>query len=274
MYLCLQVKMKTIARYLYNDNNAFDGPYVSSLIKPKQVFVNCVVAYDPAESRATGLLQLGPKVTNFTLVDGSTTDSVIGAVITFSNVDVGTIYLLFSPTQQTSPIPAQIKAYGVAFPGNTTTFTIGNLVLAQVYYGRLLAEDSDGNESDITPSVPQSFQTGQYIDFIHAGLILDPRVTFTRASTATRVNAAGLIEVVQYNIPRVDHDPITLAQKGLLIEEPRTNILTRSTDLTAWTKARSTITVSTDFPIFANDGVFLLTGDGTAGGKGTSRFFC
>ena len=67
--------MKTVARYIDNDKTAFDGSYVSSLIKPNQVFVNGNVAYDPAESLADGLLQLGPKVTNFTLVDGWTTDA-------------------------------------------------------------------------------------------------------------------------------------------------------------------------------------------------------
>jgi hypothetical protein len=71
----------------------------------------------------------------------------------------------------------------------------------------------------------------------------------------------------------MDYDPITLAQKGLLIEEARTNILTKSNELTAWTKARSIVTVSTGFPIFANEVGFLLIGDGTSGGKGTSRFF-
>ena len=209
-----------------------------------------------------------------TLVDGLTTDSVIGDVITFSNIDVGTIYLLFSSTQTTPPTPAEIKANGAAFHGSKTTFTIGNLVHAQVYYGWLLAEDFDGNDSEITPSVPPSFQTGQYIDFIHEGIILDPRVTFTRASTATRVNELGLIEVVQDNIPRVDHDPVTLSQKGLLIEEARTNILIRSNEINnGWSKARSTVTDSADFPIFANEGVVLLTCDGTNGGKGVVRFF-
>jgi len=183
MYFCLQVKVniKTVARYIDDNYTSFDGSYVSTLIKLNQVFVNGVTAYDPAEARAAGLLPFGPKVTYFTLVDGSTTDSVIGGAITFSNFDVGTIYLLFSSTQTTPPTPAQIKANGVAFPGNTTTFTIGNLVLAQVYYGWLLAEDTDGNDSEILPSVPASFQTDQYIDFIHDGIILDPRVTFTRA---------------------------------------------------------------------------------------------
>ncbi len=37
-------------------------------------------------------------------------------------------------------------------------------------------------------------------------------------STATRVNAQGLIEVVPPNTPRFTHDPITLAPLGLLIE--------------------------------------------------------
>jgi hypothetical protein len=149
--------MKTVAWYLDNENNAFDGKYVSSLIKPKQVFLNGVVAYDPAASRATGLFPLGPKVTYFTLVDGSTTDSVIGADITFSKVDVETIYLLFSSTQTTPPTSAQIKASGVAFHGNTVTFTLGNIVIDRIYYGWLLAEDLDGYDSEITPSVPPSF---------------------------------------------------------------------------------------------------------------------
>ncbi len=62
--------MKTAARYFDDNNTTFNGSYVSTLIKPNQVFVNGIIAYDPAESRANGLLQLGPKVTNFTLVDG------------------------------------------------------------------------------------------------------------------------------------------------------------------------------------------------------------
>ncbi len=144
------------------------------------------------------------------MVDGSTTDSVIGVVITFSNVDVGTIYLLFLSTQTTPPTPAQIKADGVAFPDNTTNFTIGNLVVPdRVYFGWLLAEDFNGNDSDITPSIPPSFQTGQYIDFIHAGVILDPRVTFTRASIGTRVNEARLIEVAE----TIYHEPTTIPRR-------------------------------------------------------------
>ena len=38
----------------------------------------------------------------------------------------------------------------------------------------------------------------------------EPLLTFTRSTTATRVNAAGLIETVAANVPRIDYDPVTL----------------------------------------------------------------
>lgn len=58
---------------------------------------------------------------------------------------------------------------------------------------------------------------------------LDSRITFTRAlNTATRVNASGLVEVVNADTARFDYDPITLACKGLLVEESRTNLTTYS----------------------------------------------
>lgn len=62
------------------------------------------------------------------------------------------------------------------------------------------------------------------LDFTTA--VLDSRVTFTRSgNTATVVNSAGLIASVNADIPRFDYDPVTLACKGLLIEESRTNML-------------------------------------------------
>jgi hypothetical protein len=61
------------------------------------------------------------------------------------------------------------------------------------------------------------------LDFTTASL--DPRVTFTRAgNTATRINSSGLIEVVNADLPRFDYDPITLACRGLLVEELRANL--------------------------------------------------
>lgn len=76
--------------------------------------------------------------------------------------------------------------------------------------------------------------------------VLDGRISFTRSSSATRVNAQGLIETLGNDQPRFDHDPVTLAPKGLLIEEQRTNLLTYSQQLdnAAWTTANITITAN------------------------------
>jgi hypothetical protein len=56
-------------------------------------------------------------------------------------------------------------------------------------------------------------------------------ITFTRASSATRFNAAGVLETVGNNVPRIDYDPVTLACRGLLIEEQRTNLISRSVEI-------------------------------------------
>lgn len=81
------------------------------------------------------------------------------------------------------------------------------------------------------------------LDFANSRAV-DGRITFTRASTATRTNAKGLVETVASGSPRIDYDPITLACKGLLVEESRTNLLTYSQDFdnAAWGKNNATIT--------------------------------
>ncbi len=82
--------MKTVARYLDNENNAFDGSYVSTLINPHQVFVNDVVAYDATKNVGFGLLvdTTLPIVDVFTLTRGSDLTTVISTIITASDNDV------------------------------------------------------------------------------------------------------------------------------------------------------------------------------------------
>jgi hypothetical protein len=78
---------------------------------------------------------------------------------------------------------------------------------------------------------------------------LDPRITFTRTSSATRVNSDGLIEVVPANSPRFDFDPVTGECLGLLIEEQRANRCTQSVNFSF-----SATSNTTETTIFNPDG--------------------
>jgi hypothetical protein len=66
-----------------------------------------------------------------------------------------------------------------------------------------------------------------YFDFLTGAL--DPLITFTRASTATFFNSAGVLTSAAINAPRFDYNPATLAAQGLLIEEARTNSIRNNT---------------------------------------------
>ena len=74
-------------------------------------------------------------------------------------------------------------------------------------------------------------------------------VTFTRSQTAreaTYVGADGLIKTAVANEPRFDHNPLTGECLGLLVEESRTNLLTRSEEFNdaAWNKNLATVTAN------------------------------
>jgi hypothetical protein len=73
---------------------------------------------------------------------------------------------------------------------------------------------------------------------------LDPRVTFTRASTGTFVGSDGLLKTATTNEARFDHNPTTGESLGLLVEEARTNLSLRSENFssTYWVKTSCTIT--------------------------------
>lgn len=88
------------------------------------------------------------------------------------------------------------------------------------------------------------------LNFLRGGTI-DPRITFTRASTATYFDVTGTLQTAVANAPRTDYDPTTHAIRGLLIEEARTNSIrnpraegavvgTPGTAPTNWTIAAAT----------------------------------
>lgn len=95
-----------------------------------------------------------------------------------------------------------------------------------------------------------------------------PTPTFTRASTATFVGSDGLIQSAAVNTPRFDHNPVTLACKGLLIEESRTNLLTQSESWQTGSSFTGPITPSiSNNTTTSPDG--LLTADTLSGSNGT-----
>lgn len=69
------------------------------------------------------------------------------------------------------------------------------------------------------------------LDFTTTG-VLDSRLTFTRASTATYINSSGYVTTAEANTPRFDYDPVTLAPRGLLVEGQTQNALFYSQDIT------------------------------------------
>ena len=70
---------------------------------------------------------------------------------------------------------------------------------------------------------PESDGSTLTLDFTTG--VLDPRLTFTRGSTGTRINSSGFVETMSNNVARFDYDPATLAPRGLLIEAAATNLL-------------------------------------------------
>jgi hypothetical protein len=66
------------------------------------------------------------------------------------------------------------------------------------------------------------------LNFMQPGT-LDPRITFTRGSTATYFDSTGTLQTAAINAPRWDYNPSTLVLNGVLIEEARTNGIRNST---------------------------------------------
>lgn len=70
------------------------------------------------------------------------------------------------------------------------------------------------------------------LDFQFAGAgYLSPRIEFKRGSSATYVNAEGIITEAAADVPRFDYDPWTLEPLGLLVEKLSTNLVTNSENI-------------------------------------------
>ena len=80
--------------------------------------------------------------------------------------------------------------------------------------------------------VPSGYKASKV--YAQKPLTTDGQLAFTRSTTATRVNSAGLIESVAINVPRLDYTNSTCPK--LLLEPSRTNLLSHSSDFASnWT---------------------------------------
>lgn len=111
--------------------------------------------------------------------------------------------------------------------------------------------------------------SGAGFDF--AGGVLPAGASLTRASAGTRINAAGVLVSEAADVARFEHDPVTLAPRGLLLEPARTNALTQSgaIDSAAWGKSNVVVTADA---APAPDGASAAETIAAAAGGATTRY--
>lgn len=109
------------------------------------------------------------------------------------------------------------------------------------------------------------------LDFANSRM-LDPRITFVRATTATYYGYDGLIKAAASNEPRFDYDPVTKQSLGLLLEEQRSNLLNLSETLAAsggtqnnWAITNLTRTSTTNVAPDGNSTALQLTASAANG---------
>ena len=90
--------------------------------------------------------------------------------------------------------------------------------------------------------VPSGYKASKV--YAQKPLTTDGQLAFSRASTATRVNASGLIETVSSNVPRLDY--LNGSCPRLLLEPQRTNLATYSEQINnaAWGKLNVTVSAN------------------------------
>ena len=106
------------------------------------------------------------------------------------------------------------------------------------------AKDALWRSARAVPSLDLRFADNKSLADAVTGASL---ITFTRASDGTFVDSAGVLQTAAIDVPRFDHNPTTGESLGLLVEEPRTNLLLWSEDFSnvAWVANSATVTTNT-----------------------------
>ena len=96
-------------------------------------------------------------------------------------------------------------------------------------------------------------------------------ITFTRASSGTFVDSAGVLQTAATDEPRFDHNPTTGESLGLLVEEQRTNLAIYSEDPTQWTASACSLGSPTRLNRYGDGNVSSFLADGTASAHRIAR---
>lgn len=136
------------------------------------------------------------------------------------------------------------------------------------YFSREIWLRMDGGDADIAAAIGPP---GVTLDLNFMAGTMPSGITFSRASTASYFNSAGMMQTAAANVARFDYNPNTLALNGLLIEEARTNVVTYSLPTsTNWTLAATTLAANS---ITAPDGTTtasLLSDNATSAAHATA----
>jgi hypothetical protein len=90
--------------------------------------------------------------------------------------------------------------------------------------------------------VPSGYKSGKI--YAQKPLTTDGQLTFTRASTATRVNASGIIETVASGVPRLDYLGSTCPKLQLEPQRSNLTLYSQQIDNAYWNKQNGTISAN------------------------------
>jgi hypothetical protein len=131
---------------------------------------------------------------------------------------------------------------------------------------------NNGRHNYRSPLIAQGPVPSLVFDF--AGTrTLDPRITFTRSSTATYTNSSGVLTSAAIDVPRFTYNPTTLQSLGLYVEESSTNILLNSLLDGTNLNTQTVTTTATPYTLsFYGTGTIVLAGTNISTQIGTGAY--
>ena len=252
------------------DFTALPIPYVPIADKATEVRAAIDAARLSAANSFGGLQKLaipGPFATDAEASTGGVPDDNLyyrsdGTVRAASHISLDLAFALDKTlTARTGPTPTFTRASGATYVGSDGLIHGIDTSTTSVTFGT--------GSKTVTLSAPlgqdQMWRVGDAVEIANsAGALMFGTVTSYTASTQdlvcdiTSSTGTGTFTTwrIGYRGARFDHDPATLASKGLLIEEPRINYLIHSQDFQNWNSNINVVSRSKELSIADPSGGF------------------